>query len=81
MKWKTVNLRLFLACRSHWIGDGSCDDSCNKFIHDYDLRDCCLDQIIDSSCQECICHEDGIRHPSSGRYQIAYHEMINHQIF
>ena len=31
---------------------------------DYDGGDCCLAEIDDLKCDECICHQDGSRHPT-----------------
>ena len=45
-------------------GDDQCNDENNDAKCQYDLGDCCLNEIDDTSCDECICHEDGTRHPS-----------------
>ena len=31
----------------------------------FNLGDCCLPVIDSTFCSECICHEDGIRHPDN----------------
>lgn len=57
----------FIACGTlvHWyIGDDTCDDNINNEKCYYDHGDCCLNEIDDHKCTECICHEDGTRHPS-----------------
>ena len=54
-----------LACNPNemWLlGDGYCQDSSNSEQCDFDGGDCCLNQII-AACYDCICYEDGTRHP------------------
>ena len=47
------------------IYDGYCNDETNMLAEcDYDGGDCCLDEIDDLKCDECICHQDGSRHPT-----------------
>ena len=49
------------------IGDGICDDHLNTANCDYDGGDCCLPYIVDmcdSQIYSCICHEDGLIHPT-----------------
>ena len=42
------------------IYDGYCNDETNMLAEcDYDGGDCCLDEIDDLKCDECICHQDG----------------------
>ena len=39
------------------------------------IGDCCLDVIWDTYCQECICHETGVKHPTlSTEGPIGEHE-------
>jgi len=47
-----------------FIGDDTCNDNLNIEKCHYDHGDCCLNEISDDQCTECICHEDGTRHPS-----------------
>ncbi len=42
-----------------WVEDGFCDDETNTELCDFDGGDCCMDQIIDNYCLECLCHETG----------------------
>ena len=54
-----------LACNPNemWLlGDGYCQDSSNSEQCDFDGGDCCLNQII-VACYDCMCFEDGTRHP------------------
>lgn len=51
-------------CKSNWIEDGYCDDECNLIQAAFDGGDCCSEFIIDTACNHCICHMDGLRHPS-----------------
>ena len=44
------------------IGDGYCQDSSNSEQCDFDGGDCCLNQIV-VACYDCMCYEDGTRHP------------------
>ncbi len=46
-------------------GNGICTDSCNDSKHKYDLGDCCLEQISDHDCLDCICNQDDLVHPKS----------------
>ena len=63
---------IFLGCETvgwwptNWIsvGDDICNDNLNVEVCNYDNGDCCLSEISDDQCTECICHEDGTRHPS-----------------
>jgi len=49
----------------HKIDDGYCNDEVNMMAEcDYDGGDCCLAEIDDLKCDECICHQDGSRHPT-----------------
>ena len=62
----------FLGCETvgwwptNWksVGDDICNDNLNVEVCNYDNGDCCLSEISDDQCTECICHEDGTRHPS-----------------
>ena len=49
-------------CEQKWIGDGICDDETNLLKCAFDYGDCCLNEIVDTNCYECICHIDGKRH-------------------
>ena len=49
-------------CETKWIGDGICDDETNVFKCGFDDGDCCLNEIVDTNCHECICHISGKRH-------------------
>ena len=50
----------------HKIDDGYCNDEVNMMAEcDYDGGDCCLAEIDDLKCDECICHQDGSRHPTN----------------
>ena len=41
-----------------WVADGYCDDRNNGAHCDYDGGDCCFKQEInDTFCQKCLCHE------------------------
>ena len=53
-------------CLRQKIGDGKCHDECNNEQYQFDHMDCCHEQIIDSMCQSCICHQDDQRHPAIG---------------
>ena len=44
--------------------DDYCDDESNTLICNYDNGACCLPEIKDDYCTECICNLDGTRHPS-----------------
>lgn len=44
-------------------GDGACDDKDNIEQCNYDGGDCCLPIIATDWCIQCICHEDGTKHP------------------
>ena len=44
------------------VNDGVCDAKTNNLQCDFDGGDCCLNQII-AACYDCICYEDGTRHP------------------
>ena len=46
------------------IGDGVCSDDLNTPFCDYDGGDCCLPYIVKSCLYNCICHEDGLVHPT-----------------
>lgn len=46
-------------------GDLHCDDYLNREECNYDHGDCCLPEIIDTSCTQCLCLEDGTRHPTN----------------
>lgn len=52
---------------SNKIGNGMCDDDCNTVGTQYDGFDCCLDFILQrvaaSTCDECTCHLDMMKHP------------------
>ena len=52
-----------LDCPSGYIGNGKCNDECNKKAFDYDQGDCCFEYIHDIKCQDCICHLDDQKHP------------------
>jgi hypothetical protein len=52
-------------CLLKFIGDGACDDDNNYEECNWDGGDCCEDAIVDWYCNECICHLDGLRHPSA----------------
>ena len=43
-----------------WVSDGYCDDYTNTAECEYDGGDCCLEETITVSCQECICHDSGM---------------------
>ncbi len=47
-----------------FLEDSICNDPCNVKPFNYDGGDCCLPFIQDYSCEDCICHEDGQRHPT-----------------
>ena len=49
-------------CEQKWIGDGICDDVTNLLKCAFDYGDCCLNEIVDTYCYECICHIDKKRH-------------------
>ena len=51
-----------LTCEQKWIGDGICDDVTNLLKCAFDYGDCCLNEIVDTYCYECICHIDKKRH-------------------
>ena len=53
-----------------WVGDGYCDDHTNSELCLYDGGDCCLYAITDDYCTDCICHQDGTRHPSKNSPKI-----------
>ena len=57
-------------CEMKWIGDGVCDDETNQFECGYDYGDCCLNEIVDTSCYKCICHIDGKNHQITTNTQI-----------
>ena len=63
---KTLHLNSYvLACNPNeiWLlGDGLCHDSSNSEQCDFDGGDCCLNQIV-AACYDCMCYEDGTRHP------------------
>jgi hypothetical protein len=40
-----------------WVGDGTCDDTLNNEDCSYDGGDCCLSNIGDQFCIDCICFE------------------------
>lgn len=54
-----------VGCYMTSLGNGYCDDLCNRPEFSYDFGECCLPQINDLSCLECLCHDDGTRHASS----------------
>lgn len=61
----SVDQNTTLSCpNTEWSGDQVCDDLTNTLECDFDGGDCCLDSIDDSQCNECICYNDGTRHPS-----------------
>ena len=50
-------------CSYSRIGNERCEDECNSPMYDYDDFDCCGEIINDFHCDDCICHETGIKHP------------------
>ena len=50
-------------CSFHRLGNERCEDECNSIMYDYDEFDCCGEIINDNYCDDCICHEDGNKHP------------------
>jgi len=50
-----------------WTLDDYCDDVTNIAVCEYDGGACCLAEIKDDYCQECICKADGTRHPTLGK--------------
>ena len=58
-------------CDKKWIGDGICDDEVNMFKCVFDDGDCCLIEIVDTNCHECICHIDGKRHQMTTTTQMS----------
>ena len=52
------------------LGDGICDDFCNRSKYEFDHGDCCLGLIEDTFCTECFCFED-----------CSYHERTNTSLF
>ena len=56
----------YFAIDANYVGNGYCNDNANNEYCDYDGNDCCLPIILDDYCEECLCHEDGKRHQSSG---------------
>ena len=54
-------------CIESMIGDGICEDECNNLDFVFDDGDCCLSEIDDLFCEDCICLADlpPERHPSS----------------
>lgn len=54
-------------CSPRNQGTGYCTDSCNTEEFHYDYMDCCLELINDFECDQCICHLDGVKHPTSKR--------------
>ena len=53
------------------IGDGVCSDDLNTPFCDYDGGDCCLPYIVKSCLYNCICHVDGLVHPTFERIKIV----------
>ena len=49
-------------CEEDWLGDGICDDDTNVLKCGFDGGDCCLNEIIATNCDKCICHDDEKRH-------------------
>ena len=58
-------------CDKKWIGDGICDDEVNLPKCAFDEGDCCLNEIVDTNCHECICHSDGKRHQMTTTTQMS----------
>ena len=56
----------------HQPGNGFCEDYCNHPDLYFDLGDCCLDNINDAMCYDCICFEDCSRHPSEFPDNMTY---------
>ena len=54
---------LFSVCPKKNIGNGKCNDKCNLKDFDYDEGDCCLEQIHNMHCIDCVCHLDQLKHP------------------
>ena len=55
------------------IGNQFCDAMTNNELCNYDGGDCCL-TIVDYRCEgdECICHEDGLVHPTYQEGKISF---------
>lgn len=51
-------------CGGWNMGDGVCDDGCNKELYEYDHGDCCLPVVNSLNCKSCYCHQDMSVHPS-----------------
>ena len=58
-------------CEGKWIGDGICDDETNLIKCGFDDGDCCLSEIVDTNCYECVCHIDGKRHQMTTTTQMS----------
>ena len=52
-----------VSCRSTFIGNFKCNDECNFKDFNFDGLDCCLEIVDDTFCSDCICHQDGDKHP------------------
>ena len=53
--------------RSHWLGDGFCDDGTNTESCNYDGGDCCGDSVSLDYCEDCLCHEGGVNPTGQNR--------------
>ena len=51
----------------YWANYGYCDDISNTENCNFDNGDCCLPNIKTDHCNQCICHEDNLRHPGFTR--------------
>ncbi len=55
----------FAGCQYNFsISDEVCFDQANNELCEFDGGDCCFDKIDDRFCQDCICNDTGLRHPS-----------------
>ena len=53
------------------IGDGICDDVNNNAVCQYDGGDCCLYNVTQTECDECLCIEEGHYDPCPSHRTIA----------